>query len=221
VILYDYEAPVAYSMAGLAHTFPMRSPQTLSKYACLWTAFNSIYVTLAARAGRVASLDRNPDGSPQTRLLGNLRIAKVTVVTEREQIENAYRSFPVQLKAALIEHSSTQFFARRTPRWRGRDIARDALGQRLNGVINIGYTTCVDYPVWAPIDLVGYERYVTGVRDEDVINSLAHQLLEILYTIRNNTLHGGKRADDANDIEVVSMATPLLEKVVSTFLDQR
>jgi hypothetical protein len=36
--------------------------------------------------------------------------------------------------------------------------------------------------------------------------------------VRNNTFHGGKRADDANDHQVIKMALPLLKIIVEYFL---
>lgn len=50
---------------------------------------------------------------------------------------------------------------------------------------------------------------------------LARQILDVLYTIRNNAFHGGKRADDANDAEVLEKALPLLMMVVDSFLAAR
>ncbi len=51
-----------------------------------------------------------------------------------------------------------------------------------------------------------------------VRDALAKQVLDLLYTVRNNAFHGGKRADDANDREVVERALPLLALVVDAFL---
>lgn len=115
-------------------------------------------------------------------------------------------------------HPSTSFFVYRTPSWRGRRIEFDASGQRLNGVINVGYTVNTDYPVWSPIDTGQYELYMRGYRVVEVSNALAMQILDLLYTVRNNAFHGGKRADDANDHEVVERALPLLVSVVEAFL---
>ncbi len=92
------------------------------------------------------------------------------------------------------------------------------MGQRLNGVINVGYTVNTDYPVWSPIDTGQYEAYMQGYRVVEVSNALAMQILDLLYTVRNNAFHGGKRADDANDHEVVERALPLLVSIVEAFL---
>ena len=40
----------------------------------------------------------------------------------------------------------------------------------------------------------------------------------MIYTVRNNTFHGGKRADDANDTQVLTEALPLLAMIVKSFL---
>jgi hypothetical protein len=92
------------------------------------------------------------------------------------------------------------------------------LGQRLNGVLNLRNTVDSNYPIWCPINIPAYQRYITGQpasNDEDL---LARQILILIYTIRNNTFHGGKRADDANDIEVVGRATPLLITILNHFI---
>lgn len=92
------------------------------------------------------------------------------------------------------------------------------MGQRLNGVINVGHTVGASYPVWSPIDTGQYEWYMQGNRDVDIRDALAKQILDLLYTVRNNAFHGGKRADDASDHEVVERALPLLASVVEAFL---
>ena len=49
------------------------------------------------------------------------------------------------------------------------------------------------------------------------IDLLAKQIVGMLYTIRNNLFHGGKRADDAQDQEILKNAIPLLAIVVRFF----
>jgi hypothetical protein len=218
MILASYEVPVAHSMVALARrpsTFAFRAFQD---FICYWTAFNNIYVTVAEQRGRRARLRYLDDGTIRTRLVANVRIPEVMPISERQQLDLVLGEFGDDLKHGLIEHTSTRFFAYRTPRWRGHRIESNASGQRLNGVINVGYTVNTDYPVWSPIDTEQYESYMQGDKDIETRNALAKQILDLLYTVRNNALHGGKRADDANDHEVVERALPLLASVVEAFL---
>lgn len=66
-----------------------------------------------------------------------------------------------------------------------------------------------------------YEEYQAGARDTSTCDALARQILDILYTVRKNAFHGGKRADDANDQEVLEKALPLLAMIVRSFVHVR
>jgi len=53
--------------------------------------------------------------------------------------------------------------------------------------------------------------------NEENRNFLTRQIVDLLYTIRKNIMHGGKRFDDANDNTVVENALPMLELIVMSF----
>lgn len=218
MVLAEYEVPVAYSMVAMATNPPERRADAIQQFMCYWAAFNNIYVTIAERAGRRAQLRRNPDGSIRTRAAGQVTVPEVITVSEREQLNLAFQQFTEDLKRGLVEHSSARFFAYRTPSWRGQRIEQDERGQRLNGVLNVGYTVDARHPVWTPIDTVEFEAYERGGKTSERCDVLARQVLEVLYTVRNNTFHGGKRADDANDNEVLAKALPLLAMIVKSFV---
>jgi hypothetical protein len=55
-----------------------------------------------------------------------------------------------------------------------------------------------------------------GSREPEVRDALAKQILDVLYTVRNNAFHGGKRGDDANDHQVAEQALLLLTLVVES-----
>ena len=59
-------------------------------------------------------------------------------------------------------------------------------------MINIGHTVDASHPVWSPIDTGQYESYLQGKKDVKVTDALAKQVLDLLYTVRNNAFHGGK-----------------------------
>jgi hypothetical protein len=139
-------------------------------------------------------------------------------VSERDQLNLAFRHFPDELKSRLVEHPSTNFFVHRTPHWHGQPILSDINEQRLNGVLNVGYTLDVRNPVWAPIDVGMYEEYHKNGGNTEARDELAQQVLWVLYTVRNNTFHGGKRVDDANDRGVLTNALSLLAMIVKAFM---
>jgi hypothetical protein len=217
---YSYEVPVAYSMVALAVGVPDNQYEPFQEYLCYWTAFNNIYATIAERVGLGARLSINADGTPKTKLDGHLRVEEVQFYPEQKLIDCAFREFSNELKHNLIMSPYTRFFVYRTPRWQGAPIETDSWGQRLNGVLNVGRTVSRQYPVWSPIKMDDYEQYVAGnATDRTTLDHLSRQILYVLYTVRNNLVHGGKRADDANDGQVVQEALPLLRLVVMDFLD--
>jgi hypothetical protein len=187
------------------------------RYFLLWTAFNSIYTTIAHRKGLKIQLKVNPDGSIATIPNGNVNIPEVEVVPEREQIRLAFGEFSEGLKHQLILHKGTEFFVKRTPFWEGIKIKKDAFGQSLNGVIRVNYTTDSQYPVWSPIDSQVYEAFLRDPESAENRDFLGWQIIELLFTIRENFMYAGKKFDDANDISVVENALPLLELILSAF----
>jgi hypothetical protein len=215
-MLRQIEIPVAFSMVAVAERLPDNEP--LQKYMTYWIAFNSIYVTLAQYAGEGPSLRKNDNGTVRTRSVATVQMAMVNAPSEKRQMRVAVNRMGSELRRALVTHPSTEFFVYREPEWRGRKIIIDGNGQRVNGVINVGRTVNARYPVWSPIEIDRYERCVKGDPAPDDVDKLAQQIIDVLYTIRNNTMHGGKRADYENDREVVAKALPLLQMVVSNFL---
>ena len=214
-----HEMPIAYSMIAAARRIRPRRDgmHPFEQYFLFWTAFNNIYTTIAEREGVRPHLEFDEDGSIVTSANGSVNIPKVVEVSEREQILLALREFDAALKQALILHEGTEYFLRRRPYWQGKAIEQDALGQRVNGVINVHYTSDSQYPVWSPIDVERYEAYLENPEDEAKRDFLAEQIVGLLHTIRDNFMHGGKKFDDANDIKVVENALPMLELIVTSF----
>jgi len=220
-MLARYEIPVAFSMVELAQQAAKLAPQPFQEYMCYWAAFNNIYTTIAERKGYFTHLRIQKDGTIRVRENGSVLIPEVEIpLRERDEIDLAYTEFSETLKHNLITHPNTKFFVERIPKWQGVEIKFDENGQRLNGVINVNYTTDNKHPVWSPIDFDPYERYIQNQATQDDVNLLARQLLFLTYTIRNNTFHGGKRADDADDRQVIEMALPLLKMIVESFMSK-
>ncbi len=214
------EAPVAHSMILLAKQSTNRELHPFQEFMCYWTAFNNIYTSIADRFGRPPKLKRSYDGTVATKVKAGVRIPQVNAPLETEQINMALRQFSQSLIGKLVEHESTRYFVYRTPQWRGVRIESDASGQKLNGVINAGRTVDQNYPVWSPIETRLYERYFTENLGPHDRHELADQILHVIYTVRNNLFHGGKRTDDANDLDVVNRALPLLRMIVEDFLEE-
>ena len=213
----DYEVPVAHSMIAMA-LHRTHQPDPMGAFMRYWAAFNNIYIVVAERRGKLPQFRKNSDGSTRTRTVGQVTVPVVTPVREREQIDMAFEEFTDELKSRLVEHSSARFFAYRTPQWHGQPVQQDTHGQRLNGVLNVGYTRDVKNPVWAPIDTHAFEEYHRDARGLNNRDALARQIVDVLYTVRNNTFHAGKDPDDANDRDVLESALPLLVEIVEFFV---
>jgi hypothetical protein len=217
----QYDLPVAVSMFKLAGTIAniddeRRHP--FQVYMCLWASFNNIYTTNAFTVGRSGSLRRLPNGQVDTRDVEGLSMPRVDVPTEREQIVLVIREFDSDLRHRLISGKTTEFFVNRTPMWHGQAISQNALGQTLNGVLDVTRTVDPKYPVWYAIDRQAYAEYVSGKLRADTEDRLTRQIVFVLYGVRNNLFHGEKRAHFENDVGVVRNAIPLLRMIVGFFL---
>ena len=145
-------------------------------------------------------------------------MAKVHIPEERERLEILFKTFSSPLKESLILHKCTRFFVNRLPRFQGHELTVDCRGQRLNGVLNIGKMVVPANPVWSPIDHAVYYNYLNGQRTAAGADKLAWEILLLLQTIGMNLFHGGRRTDDASDINVVEHALPLLKEVVGAYV---
>lgn len=217
------EIPVAYSMVRAARRLRKRRDgfHPFERYTYYWMAFNNIYTVIAYSGGRHPTYKKDDSGQVETETCDHcLGIPKVKRVGEQEQIDLAIDEFDSELKRNIIHHDKLLFFLHRTPQWHGVRI-EEFQGRRLNGVINVNYTTDKDYPVWSPIDVERYNTYIQNPRDIESEKLLTKQIIKLLYTVRNNMLHGGKIHDDANDMEVVGNATPILATIVGAFIHER
>lgn len=213
------EIPLAYSMIDAASRIKPRRDgrHPVDKFFLLWTAFSSIYTLIADRQGHRTRLVLDDEEKVLTYSNGSVNIPRVEPVSESEQLSLALDAFDDDLKDRLIQHGSTQFFASRIPFWGGKKVERDAFGQRLNGVIDVDYTTSAAYPVWSPIDLPIYASYLENPGNPEERDFLSRQILDLLYTIRKNLVQLDKTFDDAQDIAVYEHGLPLLEMIVAFF----
>jgi hypothetical protein len=208
-----YQIPVAYAMMELIAALPPAPDSPFTAYSCCWMAFNSIY----ARLGPSITLKTDPAGTVLTEPIAHIpHMPRVNLVQEKVQIKAATDAIDPAVKDALIRHRSTKFFVVRTPSWQQNRIRNDARGQRLNGVIKVSRTVRADYPIWSPINPAAYLDYMAG--NQALAGDLSAQIVDILYTVRNNTFHGGKMPSDANDRRVVEKAYPLLHMIVTSFM---
>jgi hypothetical protein len=122
---------------------------------------------------------------------------------------------------ALIQHKSTRFFVNRKPRFQGIEVEHDINGQEMNGVLKVSMSIDINHTVWSPICKTEYEDAKDVNKLPQVRASLANSIIDILYTVRNNTFHGSKTVGEERDEEVVLNALPLLQIVVqSSMLNQ-
>lgn len=198
-------------------------------YLATWIAFNAVYVTEYNRpyAQRVKS---GPKYSPQPNEYGLRLVRLQRSPSERDMIRHAIKKLPTDFKRELINLPSPTkkgdtclgFFARRTPIWQDQEIVQDALGQLVNGVINVRKTISREEPYWSPVDQQALEHFVTEAAEGKVPNVpdiLTKQVGDILYTVRNNLFHGCKGSDDAYDDKVLQNALQLLQAIVNFYID--
>lgn len=217
------ELPTAASMIELAEkSLGSGDFHPFQEYLCYWAAFNNIYAIVAYTLGKSPELKILRNGTVEVKPLrdtANIKIAKVkNIPLEEKQISLTLKEFSFDLRHQLISHTSTNFFVYRTPKWERGPIQFDGFGQKLNGVLNIQRTVDPNYPVWSPINITEYEQYIYN-NEFSYQESLTKQVVSVLYTVRNNLFHGSKNANDANDVEVVKQAIPLLKMIVSYFVN--
>lgn len=213
------EIQIAYPMIETAKRIKPRRDggHWYQKYFLYWTAFTAIYTTIARHQGLRNQIVKNEDGSIATQANGHVNIPEVKVASEREQLHFCVDEFDDQLKHTLITHQSTKYFLTRIPYWEGEKIKTDAFRQRINGVLNVNHTTSRDYPVWSPIDIQYYEAYLDNPDNQETRDFLIKQIVDLLHTIRNNFMSGGRKLNDANDLSIPENALPLLEIIVNSF----
>lgn len=214
--LNPYEVPTARSLVNLA----VKALDPITKYMCLWSAFDNIYTTVADRRGIRPALRVDESGEPIKADRGEVQVWQVDAPREAEKLRIVFKEFSKELRERLVMHRSTRFFVYRTPHWQGHELDIDAEGQKINGVINVGRTVDPLRPVWSPISIEAYERVLSGAASDDDLDLVSNQILWLLYTVRNNIMHGGKRADDANDVEVADNALVLLQEIVYSFVPE-
>ncbi len=207
---YEIEVPVSISMISLADG----AKHPFQRYFCYWAAFNNIYTLVAERVGLRTILDLDSQGTVKTEQRWAYTFLKVRVPREHEQISQAIQQLDADTKHTLISHQNIRFFVERKPK--GVNNKHDALGQEINGVLNVNRTVNPTSPVWSPINRQEYEKYIAG--DHSGQDTLAEQIVFMLYAIRNNLLHGSKSPGEENDVRVVENALPLLELLVTAFI---
>jgi hypothetical protein len=215
-ILFDYEARVAYANVA----FGTKCDNPFARFTAYWTAFNNCYVTIFDLDGENKTSVERKNGVVQRITNGSVQIPKTLgVPRERDQLEHVFTHFDQALRTSLVGCPNTEYFSNRTPELGGHGpIQQDASGQVLNGVLSITRTVEADNPVWSPIDKPAYARFKAGSASEADVNLLSRQILFLLYSVRNNLLHGGKRFDDATDQKVVENALPLLEMILRSIV---
>jgi hypothetical protein len=207
---FNIEIPVAMSMIQLAEL----AQHPFQKFFSYWAAFNNIYTLIGEHLGMIVQPDLDKDGNPKIDKSWNYIFPKVKTSSEKQQISEAINQLDAQTKDTVIKHPNIHYFVDRTPV--GVMSNHDNRGQVINGVLNITRTANPQSPVWSPIEKPAYKSYLAG--DITAQEILSEQIVYLLYTIRNNLVHGSKRPDEANDVQVVEMSLPLLQIIVQSFI---
>jgi hypothetical protein len=207
------DVPVAYGMLGLITGRPPNANSPFDTFCCLWMAFNSIYAKLA-QAGPNA-----PQLTGRMRRIGAVEVPEVKPGFERKQIDAAIERMSAGAKHRIITALETRWFVERTPTLRRPPKKLVKTQYPMNGVLNLGYTMATHHEIWTPIDTIQFKSYA-GENDDPLLqNMLVKQIVGVIYTVRNNTFHGGKLPEDENARDVVSRATELLKIIIADFLD--
>lgn len=198
------DAAVAHSMVDhLDH--PRRRPTTpFPRYACCWMAFNNIY--FVAYRDYLASGHPRPHNRPKNQL-----------PQEKEHLDYIVTQFDDQLITRLLQSKTFQFFLNRRPEWHNGSVP-DTNGVRPNGVTNIAKSIYTERPVISGIDRATYTKWIGPNRTSADGNSLAKELVFMLFTVRNNMFHGGKEMSNTNANTVLRRAYILLRMIVNSFL---
>jgi len=212
-----WQFQLASAMVRLVEHHRPNEMEPLEQYMCYWIGFSNICITIASDQGCRPALVTT-GGRVQLEQVGDFSMPRVRLAEEREQLEAVNKALSPQLKEKLILHRCTRFFVNRLPRVDGDELTLDARGQRLNGVLDIGRTVDADNLVWCPIDQALYYAYLNGERSGERAEILGKQILAVLFTVGKNRFHGGKRADEVSNRNVVEHALPLLKEVVNSFV---
>jgi hypothetical protein len=213
------EVPVAYTMMELVESLPQPRVSPFDTFCCTWMAFNAIFNHLSAEPNAPANcrpklVVRN--GVVQTTPIAGVNVPKVSGGSEKDQIRHAVGRLSDDFKDHVIARPAFRFFVNRNPIWQGQRLRQDGNGQPITGVLNVTHTVIAQRPVWTPIDANAFRRHRSGnFQDRD---ALMKQGAIVLYAVRNNTFHGGKRPVDENARLVVSNALTLLGLIVRAFL---
>ena len=219
-MFHTYEIPIAIQMIELAD----QTKGIFQKYFCLWAAFNNIY-TLATKkliarsiitekSGLVAEIKRTEGEVVYKINEWGYWFPEINLGSEKKQILTTTGQINKDTKIEILSHPNTQFFVERIPR--GATSQFDSRGQLINGVLNLTRTVEPEYPVWSPINKQIYDQFLLGEYSSTDI--LFDQEVLLLYTIRNNLIHGDKNPNEANDSRVIEMALPILCAIVDYFI---
>jgi len=193
-----------------------------SKYMCLWSAFNNIYQYLSGQDGFGSELLYDSNNKLRTKEINGYLMPMVKTDSETDLILRAINKLDSEQIKEWLELPEVSFFVNRTPESAKGEChpekagCFDTNGQRINGMLNRTHTVNPLYPVYAPIDMEKYESFLNG--DLTSIDLLSKQLVMLLYTVRNNLMHGNKMVSSDNDSEVVRKAYPILEQLLGYFV---
>jgi hypothetical protein len=190
------QAPLAHNKIDEIETSPIPLDSPFTEFTLCWMAFNNIYSILTRRALPVAT------ALPQ----------------EQAQLRCARGAFPQALKDSIIRHDSTRlFFLTRVPQWNGRDVAA-INGVVPNGVVNLAKSEYACQAVVREIDRAKHASWMAAPVAGADCDELVREIVDVVYTVRCNTIHGGKDTTDDNATTVVNNAYFLVRTIVDSFL---
>lgn len=214
-ILHYSDVPVARSIMQLIRA---GSPLDLefAQYIAYWSAFNSYYSALY----RLSRFNNRP----------RVRCATGSGkrYTEKDMIWHAFCWFGHSLRIGIVDHPMpVTYFKDRRCMWNANPVL-DAAGIHVNGVLSVrnagrfnsrglvdSYANRIDTAELARFCDVNYPD-----RSDAIVDHLSWQILNILYVIRCNIVHGEKMWSNGvgDELDVVRNALPILETIISSVI---
>lgn len=193
------------------------------RFIYLWIAFNQLYNFHCYDMHPNCSLERQLAMDLKPRAIGSPRDTSVTNcpfkqggnktdVQEWTRIVCVARYLPVRVQQELLDSEEARYFATRA----AYSIVTGEWDASECGVLDVHRTRNNSNPFYTLGFVDAWKQYRSG--DADPSNAVQH-LARLLYTIRCNLVHGGKRYRQENNIKVVSQAIPLVEGIVTTLID--
>lgn len=214
-VLHYSDVPVAEPIMQLIRSGSPLHPE-FAQYIAYWSAFDCYYSALY--------LLPRFQNRPQVHCATGRRNGP----NEADMIRHAFHWFGHSLRIDIIDHTrQVTFFKDRRCVWNGNPVL-DATGMHANGVLSVRkakifhsrgrvdlYANCID-----DAELIRFRDANILDRSDATVDHLSWQILNILYVIRCNIVHGAKMWSNGigDELDVAQNALPILETIITNVI---